>query len=77
MRRDRSEAILASRQIFTPGALPMIERFERNRVLTSAGADEFVREAPETFRRHSETTVDANTYQRLNKAHRLIADVVC
>jgi uncharacterized glyoxalase superfamily metalloenzyme YdcJ len=44
--------------------------------LTDAEADEFVTEALETFRWHSEATVDAATYDRLHKAHRLIADVV-
>ena len=35
------------------------------------------REALETFRWHGEATVDADTYERLHDAHRLIADVVC
>ncbi|WP_210251323.1 2-oxoadipate dioxygenase/decarboxylase HglS [Aureimonas psammosilenae] len=75
--RAETAAILARRRIFTPGALALIERFEATGGLTSTEADDFVREAVETFRWHSEATVDADTYARLSKVHRLIADVVC
>jgi uncharacterized glyoxalase superfamily metalloenzyme YdcJ len=36
-----------------------------------------VQQALETFRWHSDATVDAATYNALHKAHRLVADVVC
>ena len=74
--RDDAAAILARRQIFTPDALALIERFEAEGGLTSGEADSFVREAIKTFRWHSDGTVDAETYGRLSAAHRLIADVV-
>ena len=75
--RQAAEAILAKRTIFTPQALALIERFEQHGRLTSREAEAFVWEALETFRWHSETTVDADTYQRFHEAHRLVADVVC
>ncbi|TDS75350.1 VOC family protein [Comamonas sp. JUb58] len=75
--RAQSAAILARRQIFTERALALIAQCEAAGGLTDAQADEFVREALETFRWHSEATVDAATYDKLHKAHRLVADVVC
>ena len=75
--RDKASAILAQRNIFTPRALELIAHGEAMGGLNNAQADEFVQEALETFRWHSEATVDAATYDDLQKAHRLIADVVC
>lgn len=75
--REEAKAVLALRQVFTPAVLRMIERCELDGGLASEDADLFVREALETFRWHSEATVDARTYARLNEAHRLLADVVC
>jgi uncharacterized glyoxalase superfamily metalloenzyme YdcJ len=75
--REEAAAILARRQIFTERALALIAQCEAAGGLSDAQADEFVREALETFRWHSEATVDAATYDKLHKAHRLIADVVC
>ncbi|MFT8719282.1 VOC family protein [Acetobacter sp.] len=69
-------AILEKRQIFTPGALKLIEQCEREGGLNSEGADLFVAEALETFRWHARAAVDAETYGRLANAHRLIADIV-
>ena len=74
--RSEAEAILARRRIFTPAALAMVERFERQGGLTGTEADLFVREALETFRWHGDATIDAETYARLSQAHRLVADVV-
>lgn len=74
--RAEAEAILSRRHIFTEGALALIERFETAGGLTEAEAERFVAEALETFRWHSEATVDEETYQRLSAAHRLVADVV-
>ena len=68
--------ILARRQIITPRALELIAHAESQGGLNPAEADEFVAEAVETFRWHSDATVSAETYKRLNAAHRLIADVV-
>lgn len=75
--RDQACAILAQRNIFTPRALELVAHGETVGGLNSAAADEFVQEALKTFRWHSEATVDAATYEALQKTHRLIADVVC
>ncbi len=75
--REQAAAILAQRNIFTPRALALIAQCEAAGGLADAEANAFVQEALETFRWHSEATVDAATYDKLHKAHRLIADVVC
>lgn len=74
----RAEAgqILSKRQIFTPGAIELTERAEREGGLDKADAERFVTEALETFRWHDKANVDPQMYQRLHDAHRLIADVV-
>ncbi len=75
--REQASAILARRRIFTERALALIDQCEAAGGLGDADATEFVGEALETFRWHSEATVDAATYERLRRTHRLIADVVC
>ncbi|WP_286009982.1 2-oxoadipate dioxygenase/decarboxylase HglS [Larsenimonas salina] len=75
--RAQASALLAKRQIFTDGAISLIERAEQHGGLTAEDADRFVAEALETFRWHPEATVDYATYQALHDEHRLIADVVC
>ncbi len=75
--RAQAEAVLARRDIFTAGAVALIEQAEREGGLDTAAADRFVAEALETFRWHREATVDAATYRALAGAHKLIADVVC
>lgn len=74
--RAEAARILDARRIFTPQALELVDIFEAKGALTLAQAEAFVREALETFRWHSEATVDLNTYRKLNHAHRLIADIV-
>nr|WP_298140351.1 VOC family protein [uncultured Pseudomonas sp.] len=74
--REQAGQILAQRQIFTPGTLVLIERFEEQGGLTQADAEAFIGEALETFRWHSEAGVSAAVYQQLQAQHRLIADVV-
>ncbi|MBX5158264.1 VOC family protein [Rhizobium sp. NZLR8] len=74
--RGEAAAILAARRIYTPRAIALIERHERDGGLTGPEAVEFVAEALETFRWHGEATISAKTYKRLHDAHRLIADVV-
>ncbi|RON22248.1 MULTISPECIES: VOC family protein [Pseudomonas] len=70
------QAILDQRQIFTPNALALIEKFESNGGLDPKDAKDFIHEALETFRWHHDATVTAKEYQRLHEQHRLIADVV-
>ncbi|MBL1376370.1 2-oxoadipate dioxygenase/decarboxylase HglS [Zobellella iuensis] len=75
--RERAAAILAARDIFTPGARELIDAHERQGGLTESQAERFVTEAIETFRWHRDATVDLDTYHALHTEHRLIADVVC
>ncbi|GAA5084552.1 2-oxoadipate dioxygenase/decarboxylase HglS [Paenalcaligenes hermetiae] len=74
--RDDAAAILARRQIFTPGALALIEKHEQQGGLHAADAEQFVQEALETFRWHADATVTSTQYDALHDQHRLIADVV-
>lgn len=74
--RAEAEAILAARSIFTSRVLDLLAVHDAQGGLTPEEADEFVKEALETFRWHQQATVPAETYQRLHDAHRLIADVV-
>ena len=69
--RAQAAAILERRQIFTEGALRLIERFEAAGGLDAQQADDFVAEALQTFRWHAEATVDSATYEKLQRAHRL------
>ncbi len=69
-------AILARREIFSPEALDLILRDERNGGLDEMQADAFVAALLDTFRWHRDATVTVETYQRLAAQHRLIADIV-
>ena len=75
--RAKATAILARRRIFTPKALELASLHEAQGGLTPAQAEHFIAQALETFRWHSEATVDAATYAELAAEHRLIADIVC
>ncbi len=74
--RQQAESVIADRQIFTPAALTLIERFEQDGGLNASDATQFVSESLETFRWHAEALVDSETYQQLHDSHRLIADIV-
>lgn len=75
--REKAAAILAARDIFTPGCRALIAKHHQQGGLNAADAATFVQEALETFRWHAHTTVDSTTYRALSQQHRLIADVVC
>lgn len=75
--REQASAILAQRSILTPRAEALITQAEQQGGLSDQDAATFVQEALETFRWHRDATVDAATYEALQQAHRLIADVVC
>ena len=75
--REKAAAILAARDIFTPGCRALIAKYQEQGGLNAADAATFVQEALETFRWHAHTTVDSATYRALSQQHRLIADVVC
>lgn len=74
--REQTQAILDKRQIFTQRALALIDTCEAQGGLSEPQADEFVREAVETFRWHDTATVSSEMYDTLLNQHRLIADVV-
>ena len=74
--RAFAETVLAKRNIFTDRALALIEQAEKADGLNAVDAEEFIREALETFRWHHTATVTRAHYQQLSDQHRLIADVV-
>ncbi len=74
--RVEAASILSGRRIFTPRALELVATSEALGGLTRDQAVEFVREALETFRWHSQANVCLSTYKALLDAHRLVADVV-
>lgn len=74
--RETAARVLADRRIFTEGAIALINQAEREGGLSSADADRFVAEIVETFRWHEKANIDAALYERLNGAHRLLADIV-
>ena len=73
--RNEAAEILSRRQIFTPGAMALIEKHEQQGGLDAADAEQFVKEALETFRWHTDATVTSAQYDALHDQHRLIADV--
>lgn len=74
--RELASDTLQCREIFTSGALALIEQCEQAGGLTAEESERFVLEALETFRWHQQATVSAELYERLSQQHRLIADVV-
>lgn len=74
--RAEAAAILAARQIFTPGCLELIAKAEAEGGLNEQDAEQLVTEALETFRWQPRANVSVEMYGRLHDAHRLIADVV-
>ncbi|WP_337264009.1 MULTISPECIES: 2-oxoadipate dioxygenase/decarboxylase HglS [unclassified Serratia (in: enterobacteria)] len=74
--RELAQQLLARRRIFTERALELITLHEAQGGLDEEQAQEFIVQALETFRWHSQATVSAGEYQQLHDQHRLIADVV-
>jgi uncharacterized glyoxalase superfamily metalloenzyme YdcJ len=74
--RAEAARILAARRTFKPRTLELVDVFETEGGLTRPQAEEFVLETLITFRWHSDAEVSLDVYQKLNDAHRLIADVV-
>ncbi|VXC68289.1 conserved hypothetical protein [Enterobacterales bacterium 8AC] len=74
--RELAQQLLARRRIFTERALELITLHEAQGGLDEEQAQEFIVQALETFRWHSQATVSADEYQQLHDQHRLIADVV-
>ncbi|AEW16256.1 conserved hypothetical protein [Brucella suis bv. 4 str. 40] len=74
--RAQSQDVLSKRNIFTAGAVALVEKAEAEGGLLEEDAKTFVAEVLETFRWHDRANVSAELYHRLHDAHRLIADVV-
>lgn len=74
--RNEAQRILAARRIFSDRAVALVEKAENQGGLGWDDAVIFVSEVLNTFRWHSEASVDHELYRRLHDAHRLIADVV-
>lgn len=74
--RREAEAVLAERDIFTSGAIALVEKAERQRGLGIEDGRRFVQEVLQTFRWHDKAIVSPEMYARLHDAHRLVADVV-
>jgi uncharacterized glyoxalase superfamily metalloenzyme YdcJ len=75
--RAQATRLLSQRTIFNERAVTLVDRFERDGGLDTASATAFVAAVLETFRWHSDTVVESHTYDKLHRAHRLVADVVC
>lgn len=75
--RRQVEDVLAQRDIFTPRLRELLAQWQQQGGLHHDEADEFVREALETFRWHQRASVGLETYNAMLAQHRLIADVVC
>lgn len=75
--RARVSELLGRRDIFTPRLRELLAIHQQQGGLTDEQADEFVREALDTFRWHHQASVDLSTYHALLAQHRLIADVAC
>lgn len=74
--RAFASEVLSKRNIFTPRAIELIEKSETDGGLSETDAEDFVKQALETFRWHNTATVSLDEYKQLNAQHRLIADVV-
>jgi len=75
--RQQVADVLAKRDIYTPRLRELLALWQQQGGFSADEADEFVREALETFRWHQQAAVDLPTYNALLGQHRLVADVAC
>ncbi|MGH1375476.1 MAG: 2-oxoadipate dioxygenase/decarboxylase HglS [Alphaproteobacteria bacterium] len=75
--RERSEKILAERDIFTPRLYELIEKAEQDGGLSEADTNSFIEEATYTFKWHEDAAVDKDFYEALREADPRAADIVC
>lgn len=73
--RQLADELISKRDIFTARARELVDVFETDGGLSAAQATEFVNEALQTFKWHSQSTVTSDQYARLNAEHRLVADI--
>ena len=74
--KQRAQAALDARNIFTDGVVKLIETYEQEGGLTQEQGEQFVQEALETFRWHEQSPIAKDIYEQLAGQHQLIADVV-
>ncbi|WP_091582530.1 2-oxoadipate dioxygenase/decarboxylase HglS [Mesorhizobium qingshengii] len=74
--RQEADRLVSTRDIFSSVVMSLVEKAESQGGLESGDVAIFVSEVLDTFRWHSEASVDRELYRRLHDAHRLIADVV-
>lgn len=76
--RELAIKTLEKRSIFTEKCLALLNQADQqDGNLSSEDADLLVREALETFRWHSKSSVSLGDYSKLSAAHKLAADVCC
>jgi len=74
--RDKAEAALASRSIFSETGHQLLEKAETHGGLNAEDGAAFIREAIAIFAWRKRAHVDLETYKALLNAHPLIADIV-
>ncbi len=75
--RQKSEEILAARDIFTPRLRELVDKAEEQGGLTESEAEEFINEATYTFKWHQDAAVDKDFYEALKAEDPRAADIVC
>ncbi len=75
--RERSEEILAARDIFTPRLRELVEQAEAQGGLNEADAQDFIENATYTFKWHDKAAVEKDFYEALKAADPRAADIVC
>ncbi|RAU43831.1 MULTISPECIES: VOC family protein [unclassified Pseudomonas] len=73
--RELARELIEKRDIFTDRARELVAAFEACGGLTEPQVREFVAQALQTFKWHSQSTVTSEQYSRLNAEHRLVADI--
>ncbi len=75
--RERSEAILEKRDIFTPKLKELVFRSEKDGGLNEDDTQEFITQATYTFKWHKDAATDKEFYEALRDADPRAADIVC
>lgn len=74
--REKVDAILEARKLFTPRLLEIIDHAEKG-IMNNQDIDELIPEALQIFKWHSQSTVSFEDYTKLKQEHPVIADIVC
>lgn len=74
--RQEIDAILATRTIFSPQLLSLLETIESAKGVLPEQKEQLITQAIDVFRWHHQANVDLLLYEQLHNTHRLIADVV-